>query len=116
MAFPGMLRRVAHIRTDISEECSASIIWVARIGGLGILAVTSNRSTLRRNTIIILMMEAILSSETSVLTKATRRNTPQDNVREMFYLLGIAVEVVERSYQHGMRTNTPLARESNLML
>jgi hypothetical protein len=39
--------------------------------------VTSNRSTLQRNTMkynVILMMEAILSSETSVLTRTTRRN------------------------------------------
>jgi hypothetical protein len=43
-----MLRRVALVRTDISEELSASIIRVTRIGGLGTtLAVTSNRRTLR---------------------------------------------------------------------
>jgi hypothetical protein len=39
----GMLRRVALVRTDISEELSASIIRVTRIGELGkTLAVTSN--------------------------------------------------------------------------
>jgi hypothetical protein len=44
-----MLRRVALVRTDVSEEPSASIIWVTRIGELGTtLAVTSNRSTLQR--------------------------------------------------------------------
>jgi hypothetical protein len=43
-----MLRRVVHLRTDISEE--ASFIRVTRIGELGTtLAVTSNRRTLRRN-------------------------------------------------------------------
>jgi hypothetical protein len=43
-----MLRRVALVRTDVSEELSASIIMVTRIGELGTLAVTSNRHTLRR--------------------------------------------------------------------
>jgi hypothetical protein len=47
----GMLRRVTLVRTDVSEELSASIIRVTRIGELGTtLAVTSNRRTLRRNT------------------------------------------------------------------
>jgi hypothetical protein len=45
-----MLRRVALIRTDVSEELSAYIITETRIGELGTLAVTSNRRTLRRNT------------------------------------------------------------------
>jgi hypothetical protein len=44
-----MLRRVAVVRVDVSEECSASIIRVTRIGELGTtLAVTSNRSVLTR--------------------------------------------------------------------
>jgi hypothetical protein len=43
---------VALVRTDDSEEFSASIIRVTRIGELGtMLAVTSNRRMLRRNTI-----------------------------------------------------------------
>jgi hypothetical protein len=37
-----MLRRVALVRTDVSEERSASIIRVTRIGGLETLEVTSN--------------------------------------------------------------------------
>jgi hypothetical protein len=40
-----MLRRVALVRADVSEELSASIISVTRIGELGTLAVTSNRRT-----------------------------------------------------------------------
>jgi hypothetical protein len=40
----GILRRVALVRTDVSEELSASIIRMTRIGELGtILAVTSYR-------------------------------------------------------------------------
>jgi hypothetical protein len=45
-----MLRRVALVRTDVSEELSASFIRVTRIGELGTLAVTRNRRTKRRNT------------------------------------------------------------------
>jgi hypothetical protein len=43
MASSGMLRRVALVRTDVSEELSASFIGVIKIGELGTtLAVTSN--------------------------------------------------------------------------
>jgi hypothetical protein len=44
MPSSGMLRRVAVVRTDVSEERGVSIIKVIRIGELGTtLAVTSNR-------------------------------------------------------------------------
>jgi hypothetical protein len=43
MASSGMLRRVALVRTDVSEELSASFIRVTRIGEIGTtLAVTRN--------------------------------------------------------------------------
>jgi hypothetical protein len=80
MASSGMLRRVAVVRTDVSEELSASFIRVKRIGALGTtLAVTSNRRMLRRNT-NTLMMEAPSSYETSAHTRATRRNVPEDAI------------------------------------
>jgi hypothetical protein len=51
MPSSGMLRRVALVRTDISEEHIASIIRFTRIGELGATsAVSSNRHRLRRNT------------------------------------------------------------------
>jgi hypothetical protein len=49
MASSGMLRRVALVRTHVSEEFSASFIGATRIGELGTtVAVTSNRSSVRR--------------------------------------------------------------------
>jgi hypothetical protein len=87
MVSSGMLRRVALVRTDISEELSASIIRVTRIGELGTtLAVTSVCRLLVTTDVpsspilVTLMMEALSSSETSVLTRATRRNILQDGI------------------------------------
>jgi hypothetical protein len=45
MASSGKLRRVALVRTDVSEELNVSIIRVTRIVKLGTLAVTSNQRT-----------------------------------------------------------------------
>jgi hypothetical protein len=88
MMSSGMLLRVALVRTDVSEEPSASFIRVTRIGELGTTqAATSNRRTLRRNRVVpsspihvTLMKEALGTSETSVITRATRRNIPEDTI------------------------------------
>jgi hypothetical protein len=50
MVCSGLLRRVALVRTDVSEEPGASFIRVTKIGELGTTqTATSNRRTLRRN-------------------------------------------------------------------
>jgi hypothetical protein len=49
MVSSGLLRRVALVRTDVSEESDASFMRVTKIGELGTTqAATSNRRTLRR--------------------------------------------------------------------
>jgi hypothetical protein len=65
-----MLRRVALVRTDVSEELSASFIRVTRIGELGTTLVTA--SVVPSSPILVTpMKEALGSSKTSVLTRAT---------------------------------------------
>jgi hypothetical protein len=49
MVSSGMLRRVAVVTTDVSEELSASFIRVTRIDEIGTtLALTSNRRMLQK--------------------------------------------------------------------
>jgi hypothetical protein len=102
MPSSGMLRCVALVRSDVSEELSASIIIVTRIDEVGTtLAVTINRRMLilflrsvRRLLVtasivpsspilVTLMKEALSSSETSVLTRATRGNNPEDTILQI---------------------------------
>jgi hypothetical protein len=94
MASSGMLRRVALVRTDVSEELSASFIWgqesvkkkyLVFLRSVRRLLVTA--SVVPSSPILVtLMKEALNSSETSVLTRATRRNIPDDAI--LLYKIG----------------------------
>jgi hypothetical protein len=77
-----MLCRVALVITDVSEEFRASIIRVrASVASYGYVSSSP--------ILVTLMMETLRSCETSVLTRVTRRNIPEDailnsNCRENF--------------------------------
>jgi hypothetical protein len=83
-----MLRRVALVITDVSQELRASFMRVTRIGELGTtLAVTSVRRLLVTANVVpsspilvTLMTEALNFPEKSVLRRATRRNSSEDAI------------------------------------
>jgi hypothetical protein len=92
-----MLRRVALVRTDVSEELNASFIKATRSNELGTtLAITSNQRAQERMSGLVndnvpsslilstLMIEAILSFETSVSTIPTRCHIPNDGIHHIY--------------------------------
>jgi hypothetical protein len=109
MATSGMLRRVALVRTDVSEELSASFIRVARIDELGTtLAVTSNRRTLSSQRASVASHPdkgALSSSETLVLTRATWRNIPVDAILHSHHRENLKFYIATCLFIHKMTSN-----------
>jgi hypothetical protein len=90
MVSSGLLRRVALVRTDVSEEPGASFIRVTKAKKY-LVFLRSVRRLLVAACVVpsspiffTLIKEAPGSSETSVLTRATRRNNPEDTILHNF--------------------------------
>jgi hypothetical protein len=66
-----MLRRVALVRIDVSH-----VVFLRIVRGLLVMANIVPSSPL----LVTLVMEATRSSETSVLTRSSRRNIPEDDI------------------------------------
>jgi hypothetical protein len=69
---------VALVTPDVSEEHIASIIRVTKAGELG---------TASSPIIVTLTMEALRSSETSVLTRAIRRKIQEDVILHIWVFI-----------------------------
>jgi hypothetical protein len=74
-----MLRRVALVRTDVLEESIASITNKVFFRSVLWLLVTAD--VVPNSPVLVTpMMKALLSSETSSLTRAARHSIPEDGI------------------------------------
>jgi hypothetical protein len=78
MVSSGLLRRVALVRTDVSEVPGASV-FLRSVRRLLVAACVVPSAPI----FVTLVKEAPGSSETSVLTRATRRNNPEDTILQI---------------------------------
>jgi hypothetical protein len=107
-----MLRRVALVRTDVSE------VFLRSVRRLLVTASVVPSSPI----LVTLIKEALNSSETSVLTRATRRNIPEDTIFQYTASFtkkaGLFVETFRRAYPPmGMNQNSIIrANDCNMCL
>jgi hypothetical protein len=92
MVSSGLLRRVALVRTDVSEEPGASFIRVTKIGELGTTpAATINRRTLRRNTFLC---SVPLQASIKITCQNAAKNFAEI-IKNLYYIILIFVGEME---------------------
>jgi hypothetical protein len=82
MSYSGLWRCVPIVRTRVSEERIASIIWVERINDLGTTLTVLVAANVVHSSLILstLMMDVISSFEMPVLIIPTRRHILKDSI------------------------------------
>jgi hypothetical protein len=93
MASSGMLCHVALVRTDVFLRSIRRLLVTASVVPSSIL--------------VTLMNDALSSSETSVLTRATRRNIPEDAILQIINITNI------ESTQAKLNLQNPLSSQLN---